>query len=131
MIIFNYLNYNLQFSFPEFHSLINNAGIMAFGEFEWQTERMFLQQFNVNVLGPMKITHNFLPLLRKHGGRLINICSHCSLQPLPGLAAYSASKAALKFWTEGLRMELSKYGVKVIAFIPGNNCYSFSLMNSL
>lgn len=92
---------------------------MAFGEFEWQTEEMFSKQLNVNLLGPMKFTHYFLPLLRKHNGRIINICSHCSLQPLPGLAAYSASKAALLFWTEALRMELQKYGIKVIAFIPG------------
>lgn len=93
---------------------------MAFGEFEWQTNSMITKQFNINALGTMKFTHKFLPLLRQYRSRLINVCSHCSIQPLPGLSSYSASKSALMSWTEGLRMEIGKYGIKVIAFIPGN-----------
>lgn len=46
--------------------------------------------------------------------------SHCALRALPGLAAYSASKAGLAAFTEGLRQEMGKYGVDVVDFIPGS-----------
>lgn len=39
---------------------------------------------------------------------------------MPGLSPYTASKAGLKFWTEALRIELKKYGIQVVNFIPGS-----------
>lgn len=61
-------------------------------------------------------------------GRIINICSHCSLEALPGLSVYAGSKAGLLAWTNALRVELKKFGVPVISLIPGtyiNYNYSF------
>ncbi|XP_055906244.1 D-beta-hydroxybutyrate dehydrogenase, mitochondrial [Eupeodes corollae] len=103
-----------------FTALVNNAGVMCFGEFEWQTNNLFESQINVNVLGTMRMTKELLPLIRQHRGRIINITSHCGLQSLPGLAPYAASKAALRFWNDSLRIELKKYGVDVVNFIPGS-----------
>ncbi|XP_055678688.1 D-beta-hydroxybutyrate dehydrogenase, mitochondrial [Lutzomyia longipalpis] len=104
----------------QFYGLVNNAGVMVFGEFEWQTSEIFRKQIEVNLLGTMIITHTFLPLLRKHQARIVNITSHCGHQPLPGLAPYAASKAALVSWTEVLRVEMKKFGVNVVEFIPGS-----------
>ncbi|XP_055380953.1 D-beta-hydroxybutyrate dehydrogenase, mitochondrial isoform X2 [Condylostylus longicornis] len=101
-------------------AIVNNAGIMCFGEFEWQTPDIFESQINVNLLGTMKLTHKFLPLIRTQKGRIINITSHCGFHSLPSLSAYSASKSGLKSWNDALRMEMSKYGVKVINFVPGS-----------
>ncbi len=42
------------------------------------------------------------------------------MAPLPGLAVYGASKAALQAWSTSLRVELKKYGVQVVMFIPGS-----------
>ncbi|EDS36085.1 estradiol 17-beta-dehydrogenase 2 [Culex quinquefasciatus] len=87
----------------ELFALVNNAGVMCFGEFEWQLNDHIDQQIDINLIGTMKMTK-----------------AHCSLQALPGLSVYSASKAALRFWTEALRQEMSCYGVQVVNFIPGS-----------
>lgn len=42
------------------------------------------------------------------------------LQGLPGLATYAATKAGIKFWNDSLRVEMKKYGVDVVNFIPGS-----------
>lgn len=55
----------------------------------------------------------------KIAGRLVNVVSHCAIAGLPGLSVYGATKAALLNWNDTLRIEQSKYGVKVISFIPG------------
>lgn len=104
---------------------------MVFGEFEWQTERLILQQINVNLFGTMRITKAFLPLLRKYTGRIITISSHCAKETLPGLSPYGATKAALSAWSDGLRVELNKYGIKVTQLIPGSFIQQSNIMSRL
>lgn len=110
----------------EFYALVNNAGCMSFGEFEWLTPAIIRQHIEVNLLGTMNVTHSLLPILRRQSsernlsGRIINVTSHCGLFALPGLSAYAASKAGLLFWTNALRVEMGKYGVQVVNFIPGS-----------
>lgn len=64
----------------EFSYLVNNAGIMCFGEFEWQTNAIIENQINTNLFGTMNFTRSFLPLIRKHKTRIINVTSHCALE---------------------------------------------------
>lgn len=104
----------------QFMALVNNAGVMCFGEFEWQLPSQIEMQINCNLLGTMRLTRQLLPLLRQHRGRIINITSHCGLQALPALAPYAASKAALRIWNDALRIELQQYGMEVVNFIPGS-----------
>ncbi|XP_017041859.1 D-beta-hydroxybutyrate dehydrogenase, mitochondrial [Drosophila ficusphila] len=101
-------------------ALINNAGVMCFGEFEWQIPEQIDNQINCNLLGTMRLTRELLPLLRQQRGRIINVTSHCGLRALPALGPYAASKAALRFWTDALRVELQQYGMEVVNFIPGS-----------
>lgn len=93
---------------------------MCFGEFEWQTTSMVESQINVNLVGTMQLTKMFLPLIRKYRTRVINVTSHCALEALPGLSVYGATKAALRFWNDALRIEMSKFNVNVVNFIPGS-----------
>lgn len=106
--------------FKKLHAIINNAGVMVFGEFEWLTNDIIQEQVRVNFIGPMLLTKHLLPIIRTQKSRIINITSHCSLKSLPGLSVYSGTKAAFRFWTEALEKELYKFGVKVINFIPGS-----------
>ncbi|XP_072391143.1 D-beta-hydroxybutyrate dehydrogenase, mitochondrial-like [Diabrotica undecimpunctata] len=109
------------------HAIINNAGVMVFGEFEWLTERLIHQQIDVNLMGTLKFTNAFCPLIRHHRGRIVTITSHCSQSVLPGLSVYGATKTALSGFCDGLRVEMNKYGVNVIQFIPG----SFTLQSNI
>lgn len=93
---------------------------MVFGESEWQTNEIIEQQINVNLIGTIKMTRTMLPLARKHKARIINISSHCSIQSLPTLSVYGASKAGIASFTNALRLEMKQYGVEVINFIPGS-----------
>lgn len=92
---------------------------MVFGEAEWQTDRMIDLQLNVNLRGTIRMSKAFLPLVRQHKSRIINVTSHCALQSLPALSIYGASKAAIKAFTDSLRLELNQYGADATNFIPG------------
>lgn len=68
----------------------------------------------------MRVTKAFLPTIRQHKSRIINVTSHCGLRSLPNLPIYCATKAGLIAFTEGLRLDMNKYGVEVVSFIPGS-----------
>ncbi|XP_014474801.1 PREDICTED: estradiol 17-beta-dehydrogenase 2 [Dinoponera quadriceps] len=104
----------------DLYALINNAGVMIFGEFHWQTEHQVKYQVAVNLVGTMRITQALMSVILSNKSRIIIISSHCAEEFLPGLSVYGATKAALRAWSISLRVELAKYGVKVISFIPGN-----------
>lgn len=103
----------------ELHAMVNNAAVMYIGEFEWSTADIIKEQVHVNLMGHLIFTNKLLPTVRQHKSRLINVASHCSIKSLPGFSTYSATKAAIKNWSEALQQELQKFGVKVIIFIPG------------
>ncbi|KAK5648483.1 hypothetical protein RI129_003375 [Pyrocoelia pectoralis] len=114
----------------QFWALVNNAGVMVFGEFEWLTDKLIQKQLDVNLYGTFQLTKAFCPLLRVHRARIINVSSHCALASLPGLSVYGATKAALKGWNDALRVELRKYGVSVVLFIPGSFITQSNIMGT-
>ncbi|XP_026817855.1 D-beta-hydroxybutyrate dehydrogenase, mitochondrial [Rhopalosiphum maidis] len=113
----------------ELHALVNNAARMVMAEYEWQTSKMIKQQFEVNILGPIMLTGLLLPIFRKDKSRVINVISHCAYLPLPGVSLYGATKAAVRAWTIGSRVELENHGVKMITFSPGSFYLHSSIMN--
>lgn len=56
-------------------ALVNNAGIATFQEIEWCSVTQFQQIMDVNVIGVVRVTKAFLPLLRGGEGRVINVAS--------------------------------------------------------
>lgn len=56
--------------FLELWAVINNAGVMVFGEFEWLTERLIQHQIDINLTGTFRLTKALCPLLRQHKSSL-------------------------------------------------------------
>jgi 3-hydroxybutyrate dehydrogenase len=103
------------------HAVINNAGIIKIGEIEWGPEgsvEEYQKQLDVNLMGMVRVTRRFLPLIRKSRGRIINLSSIMSQTNVPGINGYCVSKAAAAKFSEGLQSEVSRFGVTVVDVKP-------------
>jgi NAD(P)-dependent dehydrogenase (short-subunit alcohol dehydrogenase family) len=99
--------------------LVNNAGIVVAGPLEYLPIEELRRQLEVNVIGQVAVTQAFVPLLRKAGGRIVNIGSISGRLALPLLGPYCASKFALEAITAAFRMELASSGIAVSLVEPG------------
>lgn len=73
-----------------------------------------------NVMGTMKITRAFLPMLRAHGeGTVLNLTSTAGLVSYEGGSGYNAAKAAQRALTQALRLEEVVHNIRVIEVLPG------------
>jgi 3-oxoacyl-[acyl-carrier protein] reductase len=99
--------------------LVNNAGTAIPKPFEETTEEEIDRMFAINVRGTMTATRAALTHMGK-GGRIITIGS-CVGERLmtPGLVAYSATKGAVKMFTQGLSREVGGRGITVNNVQPG------------
>lgn len=99
--------------------LINNAGVSSFALLSDMSDSTLSGLLNTNLLVPMALTRDLLPLLqRSHSSAIINIGSAFGHIGHPGFSAYSASKSGLHGFTESLRRELSDCGVRVHYLAP-------------
>ncbi len=97
--------------------LINNAGVAIYDDLS--NLEVIEKHLAVNFLGPLKVTHAFLPLLKRSKGAVVNNLSMAALAPLPIIPAYSISKAAALNMTQSLRALLAEQGVTVHAVVLG------------
>ncbi len=100
--------------------LVNNAGVALGGRFDQVTLEEFDWVMAVNFRSVVRLTHAFLPALKAHpGSHLVNVSSVFGIFAPAGQAAYSASKFAVRGFSEAVRHELAEDGVGVTVVHPG------------
>ncbi|MFH9606526.1 SDR family oxidoreductase [Streptomyces sp. NPDC017448] len=99
--------------------LVNNAGIAVSAPLECVTPERMRQQFDTNVIGQLTVTQGALPLLRRSGGRVVNVTSGLGSVAMPFLGAYAAAQFAKEAMSDVLRRELRRSGVGVCVVQPG------------
>jgi short-subunit dehydrogenase len=100
--------------------LVNNAGRNRRGPVEQMDPGELGKIIEVNLVAPIVLSRLVLPYLRQRGrGAIVNVASIAGQTPLPGEAAYSASKFGLRAFTFALREELAGSSILVSAVSPG------------
>lgn len=100
--------------------LVNNAGVALGGAFDQVSEADFEWLFEINFGGLVRMTRAFLPYLRgSDDARLVNLSSLYGLISPPGQTAYSASKFAVRGFSQSLQHELAGSNLGVTLVHPG------------
>lgn len=99
--------------------LVNNAGVLRPHFTTKVTEDEFDEIFRTNVKGPVFLSSAALPHLAEGGGSIINISALGAFQPMPGIGAYCAAKAAMVNWTQTMAKEWAASNVRVNMLVPG------------
>ena len=101
-------------------ALVNNAGYGLYGTVEQLPMTEIRRQFETNFFGLVRLTQLVLPGMRAAGGgRIINVSSMGGRATLPGGAFYHASKYAVEALSDGLRIEVARFGIDVVLIEPG------------
>lgn len=105
---------------PHVDVLVNNAGLEKYCYFEKYQREDITSILSVNLIAPMELTRLLLPgMLNRKKGHIINISSPDGRTPEIYNSIYDASKGGIDSWTDALRQELHKTGVKVSSVSPG------------
>ena len=101
--------------------LINNAGLaLGLAPYQDYEELDMLTMLDTNVKGLMAVTRSFLPsMVAANQGHIINMGSTAGIYAYAGAAVYSATKAAVKTFSDGLRIDTIATDIKVTTIQPG------------
>lgn len=106
---------------------INNAGMGIGGPIEFCASKDIEQQMDINFMGMARWIHYVVPAMRRQkSGKIICMSSIGGLFGLPYQGAYSASKFAIEGYCQALRLELRRFGVKVVVIEPGDFSTNFT-----
>uniref|UniRef100_A0A8C3AUC4 Retinol dehydrogenase 1 n=1 Tax=Cyclopterus lumpus TaxID=8103 RepID=A0A8C3AUC4_CYCLU len=99
--------------------LVNNAGrSVPIGPTEWMKLEDFTKVLDVNLIGVIEVTLQFLPLLKKAQGRVVNVASVLGRLSLTG-GGYCLSKWGVEAFSDSLRRDMHPFGIKVSIIEPG------------
>jgi len=101
--------------------LVNNAGIdTEYLPVEHANIGDWRRMFETNVFGTVALTSAAIPALRENRPSVVcNVTSSSILAPVPFFSAYRASKAAVSAFGDSLRVEVARFGIRVVEIMPG------------
>jgi 3-oxoacyl-[acyl-carrier protein] reductase len=100
--------------------LINNAGGPPPGTFDTLSEEQWRQAVDLTLMSAVRLTRLALPHLRTQGGgRIINLTSTSTREPIPNLLLSNAIRAAVVGWSKTLSIELARENILVNCVAPG------------
>ncbi len=102
-----------QDAFGRLDGVVNAAGVVAFGALTDTDDVVLEELFLTNVLGPLWLIKRVVPALALTRGFFVNISAVVAETPMPGMVAYTASKAALTGADRALFRELRRRHVRV------------------
>ena len=107
--------------------LVNNAGLGHDGHVIHLDPDQVRELMAVNVVAVIECAQAVLPaMMRQSSGHIINVASIAGLISLSGSSLYCASKFAVNGFTDALRREVSRHGIRVTALCPGFVATNFS-----
>jgi NAD(P)-dependent dehydrogenase (short-subunit alcohol dehydrogenase family) len=102
------------------HVVVHNAAFVAVGFVEEMPSHVVEQIFTTNVIGPIRLTRELLPAMRRAGrGRIVVVSSAGAIRGMPAISIYSASKGAIERWAEALAHEIAPFGLGVTVLSTG------------
>ena len=105
----------------ELDGVINASGLVAFGEAASLESETISRLMAVNAAGPMQLLSALQPVLAKREESVVvNLTGVVAETPLPGIAAYSASKCAIDGFLTSVAREWRRSGTRVISARPGH-----------
>jgi 3-hydroxy acid dehydrogenase/malonic semialdehyde reductase len=102
--------------------LVNNAGHDIGGRTRFDLGKAddWSSIIDTNLNGLMRVTRAMLPdMVRRNSGDIVNISSISAIRLVPDMAAYTASKAGVRAFTDILRADLAETGIRVTEILPG------------
>jgi NAD(P)-dependent dehydrogenase (short-subunit alcohol dehydrogenase family) len=101
--------------------LVNNAGITTLGSIEEVTLPQFIHELEIDVVGVFLGCKHVIPLMREHGGSIINMSSMAGVRAQGNLVAYNAAKAAVTHLTKSCALHFAEkgYGIRCNSVHPG------------
>ena len=100
---------------------INNAGLArGLSSYDQNDEADISEMIETNIKGVFFLTRAFLPyFVKRNSGHIVNMGSTAGLYAYAGAAIYCATKAAVKTFSDGLRIDLMESDIKVTTIQPG------------
>jgi NAD(P)-dependent dehydrogenase (short-subunit alcohol dehydrogenase family) len=100
--------------------LVNNAGVGWLNAIEGSSMDTVRRIFETNTFSTVAMMQAVLPGMRERkAGVIVNVSSSVTIKPLPLLAIYRASKAAVNALTETAALELAQFGIRARLVLPG------------
>lgn len=115
----------------DLYALINNAGISNVQPAFLNSRSKISAIVETNLLGPMFMVRQYVPLLaRTKGSRIVNASSSISMLPCQMCSIYGSTKAALNYYSNVLSVELKQFNIKVVTIMPANLIANTSIVLS-